>query len=153
MIVLDEDDRILLIRANDGEFRGSGIPVWLTPGGGLEGTETFEEAAFRELREEVGVETAELGACVWTRRLPYALSDGIPREKHERYFVCRVPHFEVGAVSPELLELEAVGGFRWWSVDEIVAAADEVFVPRALGALLPAVVRGEYPAVPIAVGT
>ena len=151
--MLDEHDRILLIRANDGEYRGSGFPVWLTPGGGLEGSETFEEAALRELREEVGLEAAELEACVWTRRLPYALSDGMAREKHERYFVCRVPHFEVGAVSRELLDLEAVGGFRWWSVNEIVAAADEVFVPRALAALLPAVLRGDYPAEPIVVGT
>ena len=151
--MLDEDDRILFIRANDGGYRGSGIPVWLTPGGGLEGAETFEESALRELREEVGLEVTELGACVWTRRLPYALSDGIAREKHERYFVCRVPHFEVGAASPEFLDLEDVGGFRWWSVDEIVATADQVFVPRALGALLPAVLRGEYPAEPIKVGT
>ena len=153
VIVVDEDDRILLIRANDGEYRGSGMPVWLTPGGGLEGTETYEEAALRELDEEVGLATAELGACVWTRRLPFVLSDGIAREKHERCFVCRVPHFEVGAVSPELLDLDAVGGFRWWSVDDILAAADEVFVPRALGVLLPAVLRGENPAVPIFVGT
>ena len=150
--MLDEDDRILLIHATDGEYRGSGVPVWLTPGGGLEGTETFEEAALRELREEVGLKTADLRGCVWTRRLPYALSDGIAREKHERYFVCRVAHFEVSAVSSEQLDLESVGGFRWWSADEIVAATEEVFVPRALGSLLPAVLQSEYSAEPIEVG-
>jgi ADP-ribose pyrophosphatase YjhB (NUDIX family) len=121
VIVLDEDDRVLLILASDGEYRGSGEPVWLTPGGGLGEGETYEEAAVRELHEEVGLTGAALGPCVWLRRLPFALADGVPREKHERYFVCRVAHFEVSDISEEALDLEAVGGFRWWTCDEIEA--------------------------------
>ena len=135
VLVLDEEGRVLLILAADGEYRGSGEPVWLTPGGGLDEGETYEEAALRELREEVGLDGVELGPWVWLRRLPYALSDGVPREKHERYFVCRAEHFEVGAVSATVLDLEAVGGFRWWSVGEI-EASDERFAPRDLGRLL-----------------
>ena len=41
---------------------------------------------------------------------------------------------------------------RWWSLDEIVGATHEVFVPRALGELLPALIRGNYPAPPLQVG-
>jgi 8-oxo-dGTP pyrophosphatase MutT (NUDIX family) len=153
VIVLDDHDKVLLIHSTDGEYRGSGQPVWLTPGGGLDGKETYEEAAFRELREEVGLTVTQLGPCVWTRRLPFTLSDGVAREKHERYYICRVQHFEVGKVSQDILDLEAVGGFRWWSVGEILEATDQVFVPRTLGDLLPALLAGKFPERPLPVGT
>lgn len=151
VLVLDEDDRVLLILAPDGEYRGSGQPVWLTPGGGVDEGETCEDAALRELREEVGLEDVALGPCVWRRKLPFSLADGVAREKHERYFCCRVPHFEVNDVSEDLLDLEAVAGFRWWSVDEI-EASDEAFAPRRLGVLLRALLRDETPDEPADAG-
>ena len=151
VLLLDEDDRILLILSPGGEYRGSGEPVWMTPGGGVDEGETYEDAALRETREEVGLTDASLGPVVWLRRLPYTLSDGVPREKHERYFVCRVPHFEVGDVSDEVLDLEAVGGFRWWSIDEI-EASDEDFAPRGLGESLRELLRDGAPAKPLDVG-
>ena len=151
VIVLDEDDRVLLILTSDGEYRGSGEPVWLTPGGGLDEGESYEEAALRELREEVGLTDATLGGCVWLRRLPFTMADGVPREKHERYFVCRVPHFEVGGVSEEMLDLEAVEGFRWWSVDEIETSSG-LFAPRRLAKLLGELLRVGRPTEPFDVG-
>ena len=144
VLVLDEEDCVLLILASDGESRGSGRPVWLTPGGGLEPGETYEEAAYRELEEEVGLRDAVLGACVWLRRLPYALSDGVAREKHERYFFCRVKRFDVEGVDEATLDMEAVGGFRWWSIAEIEASS-ETFAPRRLDELLGQLIRDGPP--------
>jgi len=151
VLLLDEDDRILLILSPGGEYRGSGEPVWMTPGGGVDEGETYEDAALREMREEVGLSDASLGPVVWLRRLPFTLSDGVPREKHERYFVCRMLHFEVGDVSEELLDLEAVGGFRWWTYEEI-EASDEDFAPRRLGKLLQDLLHDAAPAEPFDVG-
>jgi 8-oxo-dGTP pyrophosphatase MutT (NUDIX family) len=151
VLVLDEDDRTLLILASDGEYRGSGQPVWLTPGGGVDEGETYQEAAVRELIEEVGVTGAVLGPCVWLRRLPYEMADGVPREKHERYFVCHVSHFEVDGIAEGQLDMEAVAGFRWWSVDEI-EASQERFAPRRLGALLETLLRDGAPESPLDVG-
>jgi ADP-ribose pyrophosphatase YjhB (NUDIX family) len=150
ILVIDEDDRVLLILAADGEYRGSGQAVWLTPGGGLDEGETYEQAAQRELREEVGLNAAELDSCVWVRRLPFTLSDGVPREKHERYFVSRAAHFEPAGDAAQL-DLEAVAGFRWWTADE-VEASTELFAPRRLGSLLRTLLQDGPPAEPVDVG-
>jgi 8-oxo-dGTP diphosphatase len=50
-IVITNDRKVILIHRirNDREY-------WVTPGGGLEGDETYVEAVKRELKEEVGID-------------------------------------------------------------------------------------------------
>ncbi len=54
LLVLDEQDRLLLIRRTD-------TGDWGVPGGTMEPGETIEETARRELREETNLEAGELG--------------------------------------------------------------------------------------------
>ena len=51
VILLDPDDRVLLMRYDDGPPNGS---HWTTPGGGLNEAEDYRAAALRELAEETG---------------------------------------------------------------------------------------------------
>ena len=56
--VVDGQRRVLLFRFSPYDGRP---PFWCTPGGKVDDGETYEQAARRELLEEVGLDTAE--AC------------------------------------------------------------------------------------------
>jgi 8-oxo-dGTP diphosphatase len=47
--------------------RHEGVDLWVLPGGGLDGPETFREAAERELTEEAGVEAVYEGLGILSR--------------------------------------------------------------------------------------
>lgn len=54
--IICKESRVLAAQRGYGDFRGS----WEFPGGKLEPDETAQEACVREVREELGVEIAEL---------------------------------------------------------------------------------------------
>lgn len=47
--------------------RHEGVEMWVLPGGGIDGSESFREAAERELREEAGVDAAYDGLAMLNR--------------------------------------------------------------------------------------
>lgn len=148
VLLLDADDRLLLIRAEIplAELR----QVWLTSGGGIEAGETPLAAATRELWEETGITDAEIGACVWRRRHAFHF-EGAFIEAREHYFVGRIA--EAVPVPDNWQETESrfLRDYRWWALPEIVAST-EAFAPRELGRLLAPIVVGELPAEPLEIG-
>jgi 8-oxo-dGTP pyrophosphatase MutT (NUDIX family) len=141
VLLLDARDRLLLLHAED----ASGHRWWVAPGGGLEGGESFEAAAARELAEETGI-VAPVGRWVWTRRHVFTW-EGRLHDQYERFFVARTNEEQI---LPRKRDSYIVG-HRWWSLDELERSAEEL-APRRLAQLVPAIVRGEYPERPIDCG-
>ncbi|WP_170323657.1 NUDIX domain-containing protein [Cryptosporangium phraense] len=72
LLVLDPQDRLLLVRSRDPGYPELG-EWWEVPGGGVDPGETTVEAALRELREETGValEPSTVGPAVWELEMTY----------------------------------------------------------------------------------
>jgi 8-oxo-dGTP pyrophosphatase MutT (NUDIX family) len=149
IVLLDPEDRVLLFKLVD-------IPTgrwwWFTPGGGLDSDETHEAAALRELVEEVGLREVTLGPCIWTREHVFPWPDGTWYRQRERYFLARVPRFEVSRAGHLDYEAETIVDHRWWSLAEIKAASTETFAPRHLSALLQQLLTEGPPPAPIDAG-
>ena len=75
LLILAPDRRVLLLKFRFRTTDGALKRFWATPGGGLEGDETFEEAARRELFEETGIEAA-IGPQIARRDSVYELPAG-----------------------------------------------------------------------------
>lgn len=148
VVVLDGEGRTLLFRAQDADIE-TGRPFWFPPGGGLEAGETHEAAAQRELFEETGLEDVELRGPIWERVHTWPFG-GQWYRSDEQYFVAHVRTAEIVTDRFTDLEILAIAGHRWWTAEEVAASSD-IFVPRQLPALLPAIVRGQFPAVVLSV--
>ena len=139
VVLLDEDDRLLMLRIHDPATTLPTPDFWLLVGGGVEPGETYEEAARREVREETGIRDVEIGRFLWARER--IMADGVLMTA--RYFLARVPSGSpVTFDGHEPLEAATTVGYRWFRHEEILAReATETFLPVGLGRLLGAVLR------------
>jgi 8-oxo-dGTP pyrophosphatase MutT (NUDIX family) len=147
-VVLDPDDRILLVRF---EFPG-GSMFWATPGGGIEAGEVAEDAIRRELLEETGLVDVEVGPAVWTRLHIVPFIGGQWDGQREQYHLVRTPAFmPKPRHSWEQLNAEYLFEIRWWALGEL-EAAETLFAPRRLPELVRVLLRDGPPHEPVDVG-
>jgi len=141
VILLDESDRVLLVRGHDADQPERSW--WFTVGGGIDPGETDVDAALRELREEVGLVLApeDLVGPVLTRAGIFRFFAETCRQD-EVFFVARVDggHEPTDAGwTPE--ERAVLDEMRWLTSAELRAETREVF-PTALPDVVDAVARG-----------
>jgi 8-oxo-dGTP pyrophosphatase MutT (NUDIX family) len=122
-LVLDSAGRVLLLRWID---RRDGLPVWFTPGGGIDDGETPDEAARRELREETGIVVQSVGRLIMHQ---VVRSGELIRD--EDHFVVRFDGEPRSPTAPD----PGTDGWRWWRLSEIETST-ELFHPRNVGHLL-----------------
>lgn len=132
LVLLDPDDRILLMHGFEPEDPAS--TWWFTPGGGLEGDETRERAALRELAEETGIRDVELGPLLWKRLCSFPF-DGRRWEQDEWYFLARTPQTLTDTSGQTGLERRSVAGLRWWTSAELSVTRETVYPTRLAGLL------------------
>jgi 8-oxo-dGTP diphosphatase len=146
-IVLDPDDRILLVR-----FEFPAGTRWALPGGGIEGTESAEDTLRRELHEEAGLVDPGIGPHVWSRLHIIAFPNGLWDGQRETFHVVRTPAFEPAPLfSGEQLAAEYMFELRWWTLTEI-ESSPHTFVPAALARHLGDLLVHGPPNTPVDVG-
>ena len=149
VVLLDPDDRILLLHGHE-----PGDPAddwWFTPGGGLEGDETREQAALRELAEETGITEVRLGPVLWQRRWSFPFA-GRRWNQDEWYYLARTTRTATTPTALTELERRSVAGARWWTCQELGRAHETVY-PTRLAELLRHLLDEGPPAGPVLLDT
>ncbi|MFF0577616.1 NUDIX hydrolase [Streptosporangium saharense] len=140
-VVLDENDRILLLRYNEG-----GKVFWATPGGALDPGEDYQTAVRRELGEELGVTDVELGPQIATRTKEH-LVQGETVQQVERYFVVRLAASRVDPA--RATQIDGILTWEWWTLTDL-SATDQTVYPVGLTELIDRFLSGGAPDVPFA---
>jgi 8-oxo-dGTP pyrophosphatase MutT (NUDIX family) len=140
VILLDADDRVLLLHGCDADQRER--TWWFTVGGGIDAGESALDAAVRELREETGlvVEASDLVGPVFSRSAEFDFFRETCRQD-ELFYLARYPvDRPVPTFSREGwtdIEVDTIDELRWWDLDDLTVLDEEVF-PHGL----PGLVRG-----------
>lgn len=118
-VLVKAQGEVLLLRDTD-----PGVPGedwWFTPGGGVDEGESYEQAAVREVFEEVGLEISEdqLIGPIAHRFVIHGYSDRI-LEQEEYFFSIEIDErFEVHQEGLSERELLTIKEFAWIPLDDV----------------------------------
>jgi 8-oxo-dGTP pyrophosphatase MutT (NUDIX family) len=120
LLVLTPEPQVLLLRLEP-SFRD---PFWVTPGGGLDDGESYEDAALRELAEEVGRSDLTIGPCIWARDVTFTWERWRVHQKERTFLVEVRAAFEAVTVFPDE---EPITGSGWFTIDRLRSERQTVY--------------------------
>lgn len=137
VVLLDPQDRVLLMRYDDGPPNGV---HWSTPGGGLDPGEDYAAGALRELAEETGWTDITLLDEIHRRSQTMEHADAIVRQV-ERFFLARtdIAGRPISGVD-DMHASDGIAAWRWWSLAELDSAREAIW-PAGLADLIRASLR------------
>ncbi|PKH40986.1 8-oxo-dGTP pyrophosphatase MutT, NUDIX family [Nocardioides alpinus] len=155
-IILAEDHEVLLCRFSlpHPAVPADSTVVWAAPGGGVEPGEMLLQALRRELHEETGLVVDADPPHVWHQEVVSpGLAEGYDGIVND-YFLVHTARFDPrGALSDDDLAAELISGWRWWRLADIAAHdGPDLFSPRDLAGPLAALIAGDVPCTPVALG-
>lgn len=146
VLLLDPDDRVLLIHALDPADPGH--HWWELPGGGVDDGEDLQAAARREVAEETGIMLPSLGRELWVRESRFRYQ-GRDHHRVEHVFLGRTPS-TAPQVALRPTENEQVGLIerRWWPADALRQCTDKL-LPAELPDLLDDLLANRFSSTPL----
>jgi ADP-ribose pyrophosphatase YjhB (NUDIX family) len=134
VILLDPDDRVLLMRYDDGPPNGR---HWSTPGGGLNAGEEYPAAALRELEEETGWSDVRLIGEVVRRSFEMNYGGRTVRQV-ERLYLARTDQACRAIRGVEAMHAaDGIAAWRWWTLAELEATDEEIWPADLLNIIRP----------------
>ncbi len=142
-IVLNKQNQIFLFRYTF-DFFAEEDSIWITPGGGLDEGESFEEALKRELFEELGIELSGSDSTpqIYYRFPLYELKNGEIVQSEERFYLVYCDDVEFSYTGWTESENKRMTAGKWWSVEEI-RESEEKFFSKDIIKLLERLSKGE----------
>lgn len=131
---LDSQGRVLLLHGFDPHHPSR--TYWFTVGGATEGAETLQEAAVRELQEEVGIAASadDFVGPLETSTVEFKFAE-YDIVQDQTFFAVHVGDAEVSFDQMEDIEKETTLEYRWWSIADL-STTTEVIFPANLAELL-----------------
>lgn len=140
-ILLNSENQIFLFKFQFGFLSGEKT-LWVTPGGGINKGETFEEGLKRELYEELGIKDEIAPKWVYKRNRIFEKKDGSKFLSEERYYLVRIEKSDFNFDGWEESEKKYTRDWKWWSVEDIRMSGEEFFCDK-LGDILEELIKGD----------
>ncbi len=128
VLLFDPSGDILLIRFR-AEADGKTVRFWVTPGGEIESGEEPEEAAARELYEELGLRVPLIGPVHEESGGEYVhLGERVLNEDVFFATVCERSAPKLAGVTAD--EVRLMQEARWWSAEQLRTTPEKVYPER-----------------------
>lgn len=146
-ILLNPENKIFLFKFEFIMLSGHKT-LWIAPGGGVENGESFEQALYREIYEEIGLKINDDFKWIYYRNKPFTTKSGEEFISEERYYLVKIERSNINFENMTHTEQKFTKDWKWWTIEEIMNSS-EIFFTDNLGEELTKIINGCIPEEPV----